>query len=163
MAFGAPVDSEAIVVGSHDHPDVLAGKKVSVQVVTPVGMLLARSVDEVIAPGVLGEFGVLAGHIPFLSALKPGVLTIRDGATRERYAVGGGYLEVGAGNKTVVLVDKAAAAEDIDEAAARAEEQDLNARLKASVDSGESSALQAKLDWAQARLAAKSASAPSRH
>src|SRR5262245_54104659 len=107
MAMGPHAESEAAVVGAHHHPDVLAGKRMNVVVVTPRGQVSAKAVDEVIAPGETGEFGVLPGHVPFLAALKPGVLTLRSGSTREIFAVGPGYLQVSADGKVTVLIDQA--------------------------------------------------------
>ena len=46
-------------------------------VTTPRGSLVQIEVDEIAAPGALGEFGVLPGHVPFMTALKPGVLFYR--------------------------------------------------------------------------------------
>jgi F-type H+-transporting ATPase subunit epsilon len=54
--------------------------KLTLEVVTPEGLLLREEVDEVIAPGTLGYFGVLPGHTPFLSTLGVGELTYRQGS-----------------------------------------------------------------------------------
>ena len=55
-------------------------------VTTPRGALVDADVDEVTAPGALGEFGVLPGHVPLMSALKPGVLVYRAGGAGARPA-----------------------------------------------------------------------------
>jgi F-type H+-transporting ATPase subunit epsilon len=152
--------AEAEVLESHA-PTPITGK-LSVSLVTPRGSLLAHEADEVIAPGADGEFGVLAGHIPFLSALKPGVLVVRSGTQREVFAVGAGYLEVGAGGTTQVLVEQASRPEDIDLEEARAEKAKLDAELKELAGRGgvEASAvarLTAQAAWAQARIDAAAA------
>ena len=68
--------------------------KITLRVVTPTQLLLEEEVDEVTAPGVLGQFGVLPNHITFLSLLEPGELSYKQGATRRYLAIGGGYAEV---------------------------------------------------------------------
>mgnify|MGYP000612005789 CR=1 FL=1 len=76
-------------------------------VVTPQGPTLESvQVDEVTAPGVEGEFGVLPGHIPFISATKAGVLSYRKGGETSRVAVGPGYVEVDMKGAVAVLVRK---------------------------------------------------------
>ncbi len=134
--------------------DVLAHKEqkarpghLIVSVVTPKGSMASREVEEVIAPGAAGEFGVLPGHVAFLSALKAGVLTIRAGADRKVFAVGPGFLQAGL-DRTTVLVEMALAADAIDSEAARADRAAAEEALKK--DGG--SVAQASFDWAQARL-----------
>ena len=56
--------------------------------------MLDDVVDEVTAPGALGEFGVLPNHIAFLTLLVPGEMSYKDGTTRHYLAVSGGYAEV---------------------------------------------------------------------
>ena len=129
-------------------------------VTTPRGALVDADVDEVTAPGALGEFGVLPGHVPFLSVLRPGVFVYRtkDGA---RYlAVGDGVLEVARvgekGDKVLVLVDQASHAREVDrEAAARelaAVDQEIAHWKKE--NAGEFQALLSRRAWAAARVEA---------
>jgi F-type H+-transporting ATPase subunit epsilon len=70
-------------------------------------------VDEVIAPGSEGEFGVLPGHTPFLTTLKVGMLSYREGSEWHRLAVDWGYAEVGP-NRVIILAEGADRASDID-------------------------------------------------
>ena len=76
-----------------------------VNLVTPRGVVAHTDADSVQAPGELGEFELLPGHIPLLTALKPGVLTIGTKA-RARYAVGGGYLRVDPNGEVEILEGK---------------------------------------------------------
>lgn len=103
--------------------------KLELTLVTPQGHLFhtgadARTrkpgilVDEVTATGILGEFGVLPGHLPFLTALKAGPLFYRQGDVIRWVAVRGGLAEVGP-DKVIILADAAERAEDIDVARAR--------------------------------------------
>jgi F-type H+-transporting ATPase subunit epsilon len=104
-------------------------------VTTPRGALVDTDVEEVTAPGELGEFGVLPGHVPLMSALKPGVLWYKTKEHTGIVAIGQGYLQVaplpqvddhGTGrDRVLVLVDQALTAGDVDAAAA---EKDLSAR-----------------------------------
>jgi F-type H+-transporting ATPase subunit epsilon len=68
--------------------------KITLRVVTPSQMLLDEEVDEVTAPGELGEFGVLPNHIAFLSTLVPGEMSYKQGVTKTILAISGGYAEV---------------------------------------------------------------------
>lgn len=97
------------------------------QVVTPRGEVLSSDVDEVYIPGVLGEFGVLVGHVPFLSAVRPGIVRYRGAGKSGRLAVGSGLAEVGAGDHVVVLVEQART-EAGDQDALRAELAELKRR-----------------------------------
>ena len=94
-------------------------EKLKLELVTPYQQVLSQEVDEVTAPGVLGEFGVLPGHTPLLTTLKIGELTYRQGNELFHVAVNWGYVEVE--NDTVtVLVTTAEPADQIDLERARA-------------------------------------------
>jgi F-type H+-transporting ATPase subunit epsilon len=97
--------------------------KITLRVVTPSRMLLDEEVDEVTAPGELGEFGVLPNHIAFLSTLVAGELSFKQGANKTTLAISGGYAEV-LDNVMTVLAPTAEFAAEIDVARAeRAKEQ----------------------------------------
>ncbi|MSP17441.1 MAG: ATP synthase F1 subunit epsilon [Myxococcales bacterium] len=136
--------------------DAAGGKgRLEVAVLTPMGPVVTAKVDAVIAPGSLGEFGVLVGHVPFVSGLGIGVLVLRTGAERERLAVGRGFLEVSHDGTVRVLVEQAALAKGIDVVAARAEADALGAELATNVAVGAARAVLAdRAAWARARVAA---------
>ena len=97
--------------------------KITLRLVTPSRLLLDGEVDEVTAPGALGEFGVLPLHISFLTLLEPGEMSYKQGAQRNHLAVSGGYAEV-LDNVMTVLADAAEFAGEIDvERARRARER----------------------------------------
>lgn len=101
-------------------------------ITTPRGSLVDADVEEVTAPGVLGEFGILPGHIPFLSAVKPGVLVYRTKEGARLLAVGEGILEVASDEKNervLVLVEQALTGKSIDREAAAKEVAQLDAEL----------------------------------
>jgi len=89
----------------------MAGKLL-LEVVTPEHLLLSKQVDEVIAPGSDGEFGVLPGHAAFLTTLKIGELRYKIGDTWSYMSVLWGYAEVNP-TKVTVLAEIAEKAEDI--------------------------------------------------
>jgi F-type H+-transporting ATPase subunit epsilon len=93
--------------------------KLKLELVTPYRQVLSQEVDEVTAPGTLGEFGVLPGHTPLLTTLKIGELTYKQGPELFHVAINWGYVEVE--NDTVtVLVETAEVADQIDLARAQA-------------------------------------------
>jgi F-type H+-transporting ATPase subunit epsilon len=97
--------------------------KIRLRVVTPTRLVLDEEVDEVTAPGELGEFGVLPNHIAFLSTLVPGVLSYKQEARSQSLAISGGYAEV-LDNVMTVLATAAEFSAEIDVARAqRAKEQ----------------------------------------
>lgn len=83
------------------------------EVVTPEHLLLSRQVEEVIAPGVEGEFGVLPGHTHFLTILKIGELRYRVGEQMHYMSVLWGFAEV-TPTKVTILAEIAEKAEDIE-------------------------------------------------
>ena len=87
--------------------------KIRFRVVTPSRLLLDEEVDEVTAPGALGEFGVLPNHISFLSLLEPGEMSYKQAAAKHYLAVSGGYAEV-LDNVMTVLAPAAEFATEID-------------------------------------------------
>jgi len=125
---------------------------------TPRGLILDTEAAEVAAPGELGEFGVLPGHIPFLSTLIPGTLTYRDSSGgKGTFAVSAGLLQVAPdtdAERILVLVQEAQAGADVDAAAAQAEASQTAGKIAAyeGGDSSELELLNQKHAWAQARL-----------
>ncbi len=108
------------------------------EIVTPDQVVLSSDVEYVGAPGVDGEFGVLAGHIPLLTALSIGTLVYRIGNKDYMAFVAGGFAEV-ADNKITILAQAAELAENIDveraeKAKARAEERLQNAKHQDGID-----------------------------
>lgn len=99
--------------------------KMLLEIVAPSRQVVrSEHVDEVVAPGSEGEFGVLPGHTPFLATLKVGMLSYREGGEWHHLAVEWGYAEVGP-DRVVVLAEGADRAADIDLAEARIEKDRL--------------------------------------
>jgi F-type H+-transporting ATPase subunit epsilon len=81
--------------------------------VSPESVLFSGDVDQVDLPGAEGDMGILAGHAPLVTTLRPGIVTIYRGGAREPVVVTGGFAEVGPAGLTV-LADRAVAREDFD-------------------------------------------------
>jgi F-type H+-transporting ATPase subunit epsilon len=125
-----------------------------VNLVTPRGVVAHTETDSVQAPGELGEFELLPGHVPLLTALKAGVLTIGTKA-RARYAVSSGYLRVDPAGSVEILVEQAQPAKDVDADKARADLKTAEADVAKWGDKpmdGDYESLQQRLGWAKARI-----------
>src|ERR687898_1289783 len=103
--------------------------KIRLKVVTPGRLLLDEEVDEVTAPGVKGEFGVLPNHISFLALLEPGEMSYKQGTTRRFLAISGGYAEV-LDNVMTVLAPAAEFATEIDAERARQAKDQAEKRIE---------------------------------
>lgn len=122
------------------------------EIVTPVRTVYSQDANLVIARTVEGEIGVMAGHIPLVTVLVPGVMRIKDDAEAEqRIAISGGFLEVSPDSKVTVLAQTAETAEEIDIERARQARARAEARITGSQ--------QGEVDIARAELALKRATA----
>ncbi|MCC6763328.1 MAG: F0F1 ATP synthase subunit epsilon [Deltaproteobacteria bacterium] len=134
----------------------MAANSFRIRIVTPERLLLDEEVEEVIAPGAAGEFGVLPDHIAFLTALAPGRLAYKVGGQRHVIAIFGGYAEV-ADNVMTVLADGAEAARQIDlEAARRAHDEAEDVLKNIDVGAPEFAGARRTVDREAARIAAAS-------
>jgi len=104
------------------------------ELVTPERMTLSQDAAQVVVPGVEGDFTVLAGHAPVISALRPGIIdvTLPD-ASKTRIFVKGGFAEVDAGHLTV-LAERALDVEAMDAATVAAELETAQADLASATD-----------------------------
>ncbi len=85
------------------------------ELVSPERLLFSGAVTQVDVPGEEGEFGVFAGHAPYVATLKPGVLTIYGEGAPQRIVVRGGFAEAGPTSLTV-LAEQALPVSEIDAA-----------------------------------------------
>ncbi|GAB4204853.1 MAG: F0F1 ATP synthase subunit epsilon [Sandaracinaceae bacterium] len=132
----------------------------TLEVATPLGLVLKTEATSVAAPSVHGEFGVFAGHLPLLAAVKPGLLKYRVGGKDHVAAVSAGFVEAGP-TKVLLLTDQFAQPKDIDEAAVRSELAEAEKALVAYKERHEGiryEELQRRIDWCNAQLTAKAAS-----
>jgi F-type H+-transporting ATPase subunit epsilon len=123
-------------------------------VVTPERTVFQGPVTEIIVRGTEGELGVLAHHIPLITALKPCVLrVVEPNGERWRVALGGGFLEVGR-DVTVILADSAERPEEIDRVRAEEARQRALSRLEKPTPDIDIARAQQALARAEARLSA---------
>ncbi|MGI4818952.1 MAG: ATP synthase F1 subunit epsilon [Janthinobacterium lividum] len=80
--------------------------KLNFSLVAPEREIFAGQVDQVDAPGVEGDFGVLPGHAPFMTTLREGVIMIYEGNARRRFDVKGGFADVN-GEGLTILAEEA--------------------------------------------------------
>jgi F-type H+-transporting ATPase subunit epsilon len=125
-----------------------------VNLVTPKGVVAHTDTDSVQAPGEIGEFELLPGHVPLLTALKPGVLTIGT-KSRARYAVSSGYLRIDATGTVEILVEQAVPAGEINADTARGDLKKAEEELAKWGDrpqDGDYVNIVHRVGWAKARL-----------
>jgi F-type H+-transporting ATPase subunit epsilon len=91
--------------------------------VSPEKLLFSGEVNQVDMPGTEGDLGVLAGHAPLVTTLRPGILVIYEGGGALRVVVNGGFAEVGPAGLTV-LADMAVPVEEFDRAVLAGEIKD---------------------------------------
>jgi F-type H+-transporting ATPase subunit epsilon len=99
------------------------------EIVTPQRLIVSDEVTELMVPGSEGYFGVLPGHIPFMTTLKIGELTYWKGRDERHLAVTWGYAEV-RGDKVIVLAETAERAEEIDAERAERARQRAERRVR---------------------------------
>jgi F-type H+-transporting ATPase subunit epsilon len=130
--------------------------KVQFELVSPERLLVSEPVDMVVVPGSEGDFGVLPGHAPFISTVRPGVIEVYEGSTvTERIFVAGGFAEV-TGERCTVLAEEAAPLNDVNRAQVEADLRRLNEELASARDDAERTAIATRIEVAEAKLAAAS-------
>lgn len=126
--------------------------KLTLEVVTPDRKVLSQDVEYVGAPGSLGEFGVLPGHIPYLSALGVGNLYFKDSGRSHYVFVAGGFAEVSK-DKVTILAEVAERAEEIDMDRARKAQDRAHQRMVQRQEDMDFNRAQVALQRAVSRLA----------
>jgi F-type H+-transporting ATPase subunit epsilon len=123
-------------------------------VVTPEGEAFDKPVDSVVLPGSEGEFGVLAGHEPFMTGLRAGTLRIQTGGEELVAAVGRGFAEVHE-DQVSVLVGSCEFAHEIDRSRAEIARDRALSQLKEMRASAEGEAAYQELQEAYSRAVAR--------
>ncbi|MBI2154741.1 MAG: F0F1 ATP synthase subunit epsilon [Candidatus Rokubacteria bacterium] len=111
----------------------MAEPQVRFELATPTRLVVSEDVEEVVAPGVQGYFGVLPGHVPFLTSLQSGEVAYRVGRVEQYLAVSGGFAEV-RGDRVIVLAEHAERPEEIDRERALRARQRAERRLTGKSD-----------------------------
>jgi len=119
---------------------------IRLEVVTPEKSVVSEDVQIVMAPGAMGEFGVLVGHTPFLTTLKIGTVRYTDANGKERFVfINGGFAEA-LPDKVTVLAESAERRKDIDLERAKAALERAQKRMAAEQKKEE-------MDYTRARAA----------
>lgn len=125
-----------------------------VDVVSAEAAIFTGEAKFVVLPGEAGELGILPGHTPLISRIRPGTLKIvREDNSEENVFVAGGILEVQPGSVTV-LADTAIRASDLDEAKAEAARQKAEEALRNAKDKADIAVVEAELAMLAAQAAA---------
>ena len=124
------------------------------EIVTPDSKVYSEDVDMVTLPGVEGEMGIFPMHVPLMTQLAAGEVSVRKGGQDFFLAVGEGFVEV-TGDKVCILTDMAIKAENIDEAKAEEARKRAEARLAEKLDDEEVATTKAALDHSLAQLKVK--------
>ncbi len=120
-------------------------ENIRIEVVTPEHEVVNEDAQIVMAPGSLGEFGILIGHTPFMTSLKTGEVCYNDaGGNKKSVCVSGGFAEA-LPDKVTILAESAEKCGDIDVKRASAAKERAEGRL---VDKGNDD-----IDFARARIA----------
>jgi len=124
------------------------------ELVSPERLLVSREVEMVVVPGVEGDFGVLAGHAPLISSVRPGVIAVFEGGkVEERIFVAGGFAEV-TGERCTVLAEQASPVGELDKSLAEADLKDAREDLADAKTDHDRTAAETAIAVAEAKIAA---------
>jgi len=127
---------------------------VAFELVSPQSILVAEDVEMVVVPGSDGDFGVLPGHSPLISTVRPGVIHIfAGGAVKTRIFVAGGFAEV-TSQRCTVLSEEAMPVDDIDRSAAERDIADSNDDIRDAGSDTERDNATRRIAIAKAKIAA---------
>ena len=128
----------------------MADDKVNFELVSPERLLVSERFDMVVVPGSEGDFGVLPGHAPLISTVRPGVIDIHDGGRiAHRVFVGGGFAEV-TPERCTVLAEEATMVENIDRSDVERRLQDAELDLRDAESASERAHAEAKVNLLKA-------------
>jgi F-type H+-transporting ATPase subunit epsilon len=126
---------------------------VTVEIVTPSAVVFTGTVDQIQAPGVLGEFGVLEQHAAMLAVTTAGTVSLHTADGVQRMVVGPGFAEIGS-DQVTLLVDQCEDEGAVDSVTAKADlEEAFVALSKVDAMSDDGVLLQKRIELAQARIA----------
>ena len=127
--------------------------KLHFDLVSPEKRVFAGEVDQVVVPGVDGEFGVLAGHAPFMSTIRPGAIAVHVGGDVTRTFIHGGFAEVTPEGLTI-LAEEAIDLAGLDAAKVAQDLQDAREDVDAARDEAERREAEARVEKLEALRAA---------
>jgi F-type H+-transporting ATPase subunit epsilon len=124
------------------------------EIVTPEATTYSEDVDMVTLPGIEGEMGIFPLHVPLMTQIVPGEISVRKGGRDFFLAVGEGFVEI-TGDHVSILTDMAIKQDDIDEARAEEAKKRAEARLNEKLSDEESAMVSAALAHSLAQLNVK--------
>jgi F-type H+-transporting ATPase subunit epsilon len=127
---------------------------ITFELVTPERLLFSEPACMVVMPGGEGDFGILPGHAPLISTIRPGTLSIhKEGGAVLSYFVSGGFAEA-APEHCALLAEEAIKIDDIDIGQAQTRLEEVRAALEAAVDDIHREAAKKEIAIAEAQIAA---------
>jgi F-type H+-transporting ATPase subunit epsilon len=124
------------------------------EIVTPEAKTYSEDVDMVTLPGLEGEMGIYPMHVPLMTQLAAGEVSVRKGGRDYFLAVGEGFVEI-TGDRVAIMTDMAIKAESIDEARAEEARRRAEARLAEKIDDEEAARVSASLAHSLVQLKVK--------
>ena len=100
-------------------------EKLRLKIITPEKLVFDGEVEELVAPGQMGEFGILPGHVPFLSVLHPGRLRFKTKESGENTLIIHGGLADVKDDTISILTDQSEDPEEVDVSAAKKRRRDF--------------------------------------
>jgi F-type H+-transporting ATPase subunit epsilon len=129
-------------------------EQIQFELVSPERLLVSQPVEMVVVPGIEGDFGVLPGHAPLVSNVRPGVIAVfEQGQVTQRIFVAGGFAEV-TPERCTVLAEEALPVAELDRAAAEDEIRNARDDLSEAKDDIERARLENRIAAGEAKLAA---------
>lgn len=124
------------------------------EIITPEEKTFSEEVDFVTLPGVEGEMGIYPNHIPLMTQVEHGEISVKRGGEEFFLAIGEGFAKI-TGESVSILTDMAIQSDAIDEAAAEEARKQAEARLAEKLSDEETAAVQAVLAKSLAQLHVK--------
>ncbi|MCH2549926.1 MAG: ATP synthase F1 subunit epsilon [Alphaproteobacteria bacterium] len=132
----------------------MSESKVKFELVSPERLVLSEELNMVVVPGAEGDFGVLPGHSPMISSVRPGVInTYVDGTITSKIFVAGGFSEV-TGSRCTVLAEVALPVDEIDRTLVEAELKECLEEINRNNDPLSQKEAKTNVEIAQAKLKA---------
>ena len=122
-------------------------EKIFVEIIQPKRILVSGEYDQIIIPGVEGDFGVLANHTPFITKLRPGILELISNDNSEEFAIHNGYVNI-QNNQVKIVCETIEKREEIDINRAKQAKERAEMRMKSNEEN---------IDFRRAELALKRA------
>jgi F-type H+-transporting ATPase subunit epsilon len=129
------------------------------EIVTPEAVTYSEDVDMVTLPGVEGEMGIFPMHVPLMTQIVPGEVSVRKNGQDYFLAVGEGFVEI-TGSRVAILTDMAIKSSDIDETKAEEARKRAESRLNEKLSDEEMANVSAALAHSLAQLKVKRRNRP---